>query len=152
MILVATTSRAIEESRTTVTKKSRRAKLLVPSRISPGHNISLDIKYFVDEKFNKNCFIVFARKLLISWAENPDYWKWTKEKDVRFVTNRAVWRLGLATGMSREFELQTNYLAKLEVLSCSAPASVTLQLPYMLHTCASFGDSPVARLCLSAHS
>ena len=73
-------------------------------------------------------------------------------RKVRFVTNRAVWRLGLATGMSREFESQTNYLAKLEVLSCSAPASVTLQLPHMLHTCASFGDFPVVRLCLSAHS
>ena len=40
---------------------------------------------------------------------------------------------------------RANCLARLEVLSCSAPAAVTLQLPCMLHMCASFGDSPVAR-------
>ena len=66
-------------------------------------------------------------------------------RKVRFVTNRAVWRLGLATGMSREFESQANCLVKLEVLSYSALAGMTLQLPYMLHTFASFGDSPVTR-------
>ena len=56
-------------------------------------------------------------------------------------------------------ESQANYIARLEVLSYSAPAVVTLQLPYMLHTCATFGDLPVAsqlrdpitRLFLSAH-
>ena len=64
---------------------------------------------------------------------------------VRFLTNRVFWRLGLATGMSRKFELRAKYLAKLEVLSCSATACVTLQLPYMLHTCATFRDLPVAR-------
>ncbi|GMY35114.1 protein phloem protein 2-like a1 [Fagus crenata] len=41
------------------------------------------LKYFVDKKLNKNCFVVFARKLLISWYDNPEYWKWTKEKDTR---------------------------------------------------------------------
>ena len=64
-------------------------------------------------------------------------------------------RLDLATWVSRESELRANYLARLEVLSCSAPAGVTLQLFCMLHTCASFGDllavshswDPVARPC-----
>ena len=42
-------------------------------------------------------------------------------------------------------ESWANCLARLEVLSCSAPAIVTLQLPYMLHTCATFGDLPVMR-------
>ena len=59
--------------------------------------------------------------------------------------NRAFWRLELATGMSREFELRANCLPKLEVLSCSVLAVVTFQLPCMLHTCATFGDLPVAR-------
>ena len=74
---------------------------------------------------------------------------------VRFVTNRVVWWLDLVTWLSRESEPQVNCLARLEVLSCSTPAGVTLQLPCMLHICASFGDLPtasqswypVARLC-----
>ncbi|KAM3694125.1 hypothetical protein ACB098_07G034300 [Castanea mollissima] len=39
------------------------------------------LKYLVDEKFNKNRFEVFARKLVICWSENSQYWKWTEEKD-----------------------------------------------------------------------
>ena len=64
---------------------------------------------------------------------------------VKFLTNRAFWRLDLAIGMSYELESRANCLARLEVLSCSATAGVTLQLPCMLHTCATFGDLPVAR-------
>ena len=59
---------------------------------------------------------------------------------VRFVTNRVVWWLGLTTWLSRESKPRANCVDKLEVLSYSAPAGVTLQLPYMLHMCASFGD------------
>ena len=40
---------------------------------------------------------------------------------------------------------RVNCLARLEVLSCSATANVTLQLPYMLHKCATFGDLPIAK-------
>ena len=40
--------------------------------------------------------------------------------------NRAFWRLDLATGTSREFKSQANCLARLEVLSYNATASVTL--------------------------
>ncbi|KAM4075822.1 hypothetical protein ACJW30_12G017900 [Castanea mollissima] len=43
--------------------------------------------------------------------------------------NGAFWRLGLVTGMSREFEWQDNFQARLYFLSCSAPTVVTLQLP-----------------------
>ena len=74
----------------------------------------------------------------------------------QFFPNGVVWWLGLATWLSRESELQFNCMARPEVLSCSAPAGVTLQLPCMFHTCASFGDLPVARFSrkalLSAHS
>ena len=66
-------------------------------------------------------------------------------RTVRFLTNRVFWRLNLITGTSREFESRLNCLARLEVLSYSATAGVTLQLPCMLHTCATFGESPVAR-------
>ena len=77
----------------------------------------------------------------------------------QFSSNRAFWRLGLAIGTSHKFESRANCLVRLEVLSCSALAVVTLQLPCMLHTCATFGNLPVAsqlwdlvtRLFLSAH-
>ncbi|XP_050261527.1 protein PHLOEM PROTEIN 2-LIKE A1-like isoform X2 [Quercus robur] len=37
------------------------------------------LKYYVDEKLNKNCFVVFAKKLSISWIDQ--YWGWIEEKD-----------------------------------------------------------------------
>jgi len=40
---------------------------------------------------------------------------------------------------------RVNCLASLKVLSYSALAGVTLQLPCMLDTCATFGNSPVTR-------
>ena len=70
------------------------------------------------------------------------YWCVFGKQKVKFVTNRVVWRLGHVTCLSRESELRANCLARLEVLSYSAPASMTLQLPCMLHTCTSFGDLP----------
>ena len=54
----------------------------------------------------------------------------------QFSSNRVFWQLNLTTGMSCESESRANYLGRLEVLSCSALAVVTLQLPCMLHTCA----------------
>ena len=60
----------------------------------------------------------------------------------QFFLNRVVWRLNLATWLSRKSESWANCLARLKVLSYSAPASMTLQLPCMLHTCTSFGDLP----------
>ena len=54
-----------------------------------------------------------------------------------------VWRLGLATGLSCKFKPRANGLASLGLLSCSATAGMTFQLPCMLHTCANFGDLPV---------
>ena len=51
---------------------------------------------------------------------------------------------GLVTWPRDLTESRANCLAKLEVLSCSAPVGITLQLLCMLHTCASFGDLPAA--------
>ena len=59
--------------------------------------------------------------------------------------NRVFWRLELATGTSREFESRANCLARLGVLSCSAIAGMTLQLPCMLHMCTISSDLLVAR-------
>ncbi|KAI8014714.1 Protein PHLOEM PROTEIN 2-LIKE A1 [Camellia lanceoleosa] len=39
-----------------------------------------ELKYFVDKKTNKNCFMLFARKLNICWIDDSRYWKWTKEE------------------------------------------------------------------------
>ena len=70
---------------------------------------------------------------------------------VRFQTNKAFWRLDLATGTSCEFELRANCLTRLKVLSCSATAGMTLQHPiHASHMCHS-GDLPVTKPFLSAH-
>ena len=61
----------------------------------------------------------------------------------QFFLNRVVWRLGLTTGLSNVFKLRANGLASLRLLSCSATAGMTLQLPCMLHTCANFGGLPI---------
>ena len=66
--------------------------------------------------------------------------------------NRVFWQLELTIGTSRKFESRANGLVRLEVLSYSATASITLQLPCMLHTCAILGDLPVVRLFLSAYT
>ena len=73
----------------------------------------------------------------------------------QFFPNRVVWRLDLTTGLSREFKPQANGLASLRLLSCSATAGMTLQLPCMLHTCANFYGLPVAshsRVSTSLHN
>ncbi|CAL5387007.1 unnamed protein product [Camellia sinensis] len=41
------------------------------------------LKYFVDKKSNKNCFVLFAREIDICWNENPQYWRWTTLKETR---------------------------------------------------------------------
>ena len=58
--------------------------------------------------------------------------------------NRAGWQLGLTTWLSREFKPWANWMASLDFLSCSATASMTVQLLYMLHSCASSSGLPVA--------
>ena len=68
-------------------------------------------------------------------------WEWNVKSQV--FQNRAGWRLGLRAWLSREFKPRANGLANLGLLSCSATASMTLQLPHMLHTCANFGGLPV---------
>ena len=73
----------------------------------------------------------------------------------QFFPNRVVWRLDLMTGLSREFKPRDNGLASLRLLSYSATAGMTLQLPCMLHTCANFGGLPIAshpRVFASLHN
>ena len=62
----------------------------------------------------------------------------------QFFLNRVVCQLGLATRLSRELKPRVNGLASLGLLSCSATAGMTLQLPCMLYVCANFGGLPIA--------
>ena len=68
-----------------------------------------------------------------------------RNKKSQLQPNKAFWRLELATGTSCEFESRANCLARLEVLSCSAIAGVTLQLPLHASKECHSGDLPVAR-------
>ena len=73
-------------------------------------------------------------------------------------TELISWRLGLATWLSHEFKLRTNWMASLDFLSCSALAGITLQLLRMLGMCATSGGlqaasyprGPVASPCYFA--
>ena len=69
-------------------------------------------------------------------------WEWNAKSQV--FQNRAGWRLGLATWLSREFKSWANRIARLDFLSCNALAGVTVHLLYMLHSCASSGGLPAA--------
>ncbi|XP_058182125.1 protein PHLOEM PROTEIN 2-LIKE A1-like [Rhododendron vialii] len=39
------------------------------------------LKFFVDEKVNKNCFVLFARELYVCHSQHPQYWQWIEDKD-----------------------------------------------------------------------
>lgn len=38
-------------------------------------------KYWVDDKTGYNCFMLFARGLLITWSENEQFWQWLTLKE-----------------------------------------------------------------------
>ncbi|KFK28627.1 hypothetical protein AALP_AA7G024200 [Arabis alpina] len=38
------------------------------------------VKYWVDEK-NSNCFMLFPRKLSITWSDDPNYWTWVPNEE-----------------------------------------------------------------------
>ncbi|RZB42062.1 Protein PHLOEM PROTEIN 2-LIKE A1 [Glycine soja] len=46
-----------------------------------GFKLWSAIKYWVEKKSNGNCFMLYARALSITWAENPNYWKWVQHKE-----------------------------------------------------------------------
>ncbi|CAN0855026.1 Protein PHLOEM PROTEIN 2-LIKE A1 [Linum grandiflorum] len=47
-------------------------------------------KYWVDRNSNSNCFTLFARDLLITWADDPYYWHWLCVADTRDVKVEAA--------------------------------------------------------------
>ena len=66
--------------------------------------------------------------LFLSWAEEVFIlgWEWNVKSQV--FQNKAGSRLGLAAWLSREIQPRDNWMASCPILSCSAPASMTLQL------------------------
>ena len=51
---------------------------------------------------------------------------------------------GLASRLDRVASSRANRIARLDFLSCSALAGLTVRLLCMLHSCASFGGLPTA--------
>ncbi|KAF8017328.1 hypothetical protein BT93_H2498 [Corymbia citriodora subsp. variegata] len=41
-------------------------------------------KFWVDDRFEKNCFLLLARKLSITWIDDKQYWKWINEAEECF--------------------------------------------------------------------
>ncbi|KAK3430344.1 LOW QUALITY PROTEIN: hypothetical protein EUGRSUZ_E01885 [Eucalyptus grandis] len=39
------------------------------------------MKHWVEKESMKNCFMIYARGVSITWAENNSYWQWLTEKD-----------------------------------------------------------------------
>ena len=102
----------------------------------------------------------FLEALNISWAWGVFILVCVWNAKSQFFQNRAGWWLGLTTWLRREFKLRTNWMASLDFLSCSAPASMTLQLLRMLGMCATSGHlqatsyprGPVASPCYFAQT
>ena len=103
-------------------------------------------------------FSLEALNILWVWGIFMPVCVWNAKS--QFFQNRAGWRLGLATWLSREFQLRGNWTARLDFLSCSATANMTVQLLCMLGTRATSGDlqamsyprDPVASPCFFAQS
>ena len=106
---------------------------------------SLYIK-IVDESilfFSKVFLSIFSLEVLyISWVERVFILEWEWNAKSQVFRKKVGWWLGLATWLSREFKLRANRIARLDFLSCSALADVTIHLLCMLHSCASFGSLP----------
>ena len=102
----------------------------------------------VDESilfFSRVSLSIFSLEALnISWVWGVFILVCVWNAKSQFFQNRAGWQLGLATWLSCEFKPQTNWMASLDFLSCSAPAGMTLQLLSMLGICVTSGGLQAA--------
>ena len=112
---------------------------------------------------SQSCFslgFLSLEALNISWVWEVFILEWEWNAKSQVFQNRAGWRLGLVTWLSREFKPRANRIVRLDFLSCSAPTSVTIHLLSMLHSCASSGGLlpvshlwvPIASPCYFAQS
>ena len=68
------------------------------------------------------------KTLFLLWVKGVFILEWEWNVKSQVFQNRAGSQLGLATWLSREFQPRGNWTASCPILSCSAPAGVTLQL------------------------
>ena len=99
---------------------------------------------------SQSCFSLgFSLKILSKSSQyfvgiRGIYTRVRKECKDSFFHNRVDWQLGLTTWLSHESKPRANWMASLDFLSCSATTGMTVQLLYMLHSCASSGGLQVA--------
>lgn len=67
-----------------------------------------------------------------SWVKGVFILEWERNVKRQVLQNRGGSRLDLAAWLSREFQSRDNRMASCPVLSCSAPASMTVHLPACL--------------------
>ncbi|XP_020978085.1 protein PHLOEM PROTEIN 2-LIKE A1 [Arachis ipaensis] len=72
-------------------------------------------KYWIEEKSNSNCFMLYARALSITWAENQHYWKWVTQKE--------------SSGTIIEYEVSFIVMLKDPAQGWEVPVNVRLVLP-----------------------
>ena len=86
--------------------------------------------------------------LFQSWVIGVFILEWRGMWNVRFLQNRGGSRLDLAAWPSREIQSRDNRMASCPVLSCSAPACMTVHLPaclaYVLRLAACSRESPAS--------
>ena len=70
--------------------------------------------------------------LLHLWIKGVFILEWERNVKRQVLQNRGGSRLDLATWLSREIQSRDNGMASCPVLSCSAPASMTIHLPACL--------------------
>ena len=70
--------------------------------------------------------------LLQSWVKGVFILEWERNVKRQVLQNRGGSRLDLAVWLSREIQSRDNRLASCPILSCSAPASMTIHLPACL--------------------
>ncbi|XP_056162848.1 protein PHLOEM PROTEIN 2-LIKE A1-like [Syzygium oleosum] len=98
-------------------------------------------KYWVDRHLNKNCFMVFARELAITWADSDQYWGWTTVKesgnvDVEVAELRSVCLLEIS-GKFRTIMLSPKTLYEVSLVASmtessqgwGVPVNINLTLP-----------------------
>ncbi|KAI6691603.1 hypothetical protein NL676_028431 [Syzygium grande] len=93
-------------------------------------------KYWVDRDLNKNCFMVFARELEITWGDTPAYWLWTTVKesgnvDVEVAVLRNVCWLFIL-GKFRTFMLSPNTLYEVSLVALMTESSQGWRIPVKL--------------------
>ncbi|XP_048130402.1 lectin-like isoform X3 [Rhodamnia argentea] len=90
-------------------------------------------KYWVDRHLNKNCFMLFARELAITWGDDNRYWGWRTVKesgnvDVEVAELRSVCWLEIS-GKFRTIMLSPKTLYEVSLVAFMTESSRGWRLP-----------------------